>query len=80
MDTIQTLGASLKAKNNQLTSTEVNRDACFVLLQFVNSLKSLQAQGIEEIPLSLSNFILCHEIDRDTHHRLCLLQGYAVLI
>lgn len=75
IDTIQSLGSALKSKT--LQANEMNRDACFTLLQFVNSLKSLQAQGIEEIPLSLSNFILCHDVDKDTHHRLCLLQGFS---
>lgn len=47
----------------------------FGLLQLINALKLLQAQGIEELPLSLTSFILCRDMERDVHNRLCVLQG-----
>lgn len=46
------------------------------MLQLVNALKMLQAQGIEELPLSLNSFILTKEMDREAHHRLSIIQGY----
>jgi len=45
------------------------------MLQLVNALKMLQAQGIEELPLSLNSFILTKEMDREAHHRLSIIQG-----
>ncbi|KAH1005624.1 hypothetical protein HUJ04_006568 [Dendroctonus ponderosae] len=70
--TIESYGALLKTKPNQ---DETWRDGFFVMLQLVNALKMLQAQGIEELPLSLNSFILSKEVDRETHHRLCIMQG-----
>lgn len=75
--TIQSYGEVLRTKgqqNNQQPE-EAWKDTSFCLLQLVNALKTLQAQGIEEVPLSLSSFVLCREIDRDTHYRLYVLQG-----
>lgn len=47
----------------------------FIMLQLVNGLKNLQAKGIEEMPLSLSNVVLCKEIEnKESQARLCVLQ------
>ncbi|KAK9737181.1 hypothetical protein QE152_g10884 [Popillia japonica] len=83
--TFQTYGELLKTKSSQNSDEawkdtnfildEAWKDTNFILLQLVNALKTLQAQGIEEIPLSLSTFVLCREIDKDTHSRLYVLQG-----
>lgn len=53
------------------------REVGFVLLQLVNGLKSLQAKGIEELPLSLSNVILCRDLEpgKDAQAKLCVLHG-----
>ncbi|XP_060527359.1 uncharacterized protein LOC132702615 [Cylas formicarius] len=72
--TIDSYGEMLRSKPNQ---DETHRDAFFVLLQVVNALKMLQAQGVEELPLSLDSFVLCREVDRDTHYRLCIMQGLS---
>ncbi|XP_076260571.1 uncharacterized protein LOC143196616 isoform X2 [Rhynchophorus ferrugineus] len=72
INTIETYGECLK---NKSTQDETWKDGFFIMLQLVNALKMLQAQGIEELPLSLSSFVLCKDMDRDTHHRLCILQG-----
>lgn len=69
VDTVQTYGAALRSK---AAEEERWKDGSFVLLQLVNGLKTLQAQGIEESPLSLSNFVLCRE-ERDPQPRLCIL-------
>ncbi|XP_033209949.1 uncharacterized protein LOC117168421 isoform X2 [Belonocnema kinseyi] len=53
------------------------KDCCFVLLQFVNAMKNLQARGIEEAPKNLSNVVLCRE-DKNACYRLYLLQGLNV--
>lgn len=51
------------------------REVGFVMLQLVNGLKSLQAKGIEEMPMSLSNVILCKEVEnKEAQARLCVLQ------
>ncbi|XP_044263078.1 uncharacterized protein LOC123010332 isoform X1 [Tribolium madens] len=73
VSTIQSYGESLK-KGTQ-TLEEAWKDASFVMLQLVNALKILQAQGIEELSLSLNSFVLCKEMDKDSHLRLCVLQG-----
>lgn len=52
------------------------REVGFIMLQLVNGLKNLQAKGIEEMPLTLSNVILCKEMDnKEAQARLCVLQG-----
>jgi hypothetical protein len=71
VDTIQTYGTALRSR---VPEEEQWRDGSFVLLQLINGLKTLQAQGIEEAPLSLSSFVLCRE-ERDPLPRLCVLQG-----
>jgi hypothetical protein len=52
------------------------REVGFIILQLINGLKSMQAKGIEEMPLSLSNIIMSREVDvKDQQARLCILQG-----
>lgn len=56
---------------------DTSKDANFIMLQLVNALKVLQAQGVEELPQSLSCFVLCREMDKDTNNKLYVLQGYV---
>lgn len=58
-----------------LSSEETWKDSNFIMLQFINALKIIQAQGIEELPLSLNSFVLCKDMDKDSNYRLCVLQG-----
>lgn len=52
------------------------REVGFVMLQLVNGLKNLQAKGIEEMPLSMSNVILCKDLEnKEVHARLTVLHG-----
>lgn len=52
------------------------REVGFVMLQLVIGLKKLQAKGIEELPLSLSNVILCKDLEnKDSQARLSILHG-----
>lgn len=52
------------------------REVGFVILQLVNGLKLLQSKGIEELPLSLSNVILCRNLDnKEVQAKLCVLHG-----
>lgn len=52
------------------------REVGFVLLQLVNGLKLLQSKGIEELPLSLSNVILCRDLEnKEAQAKLCVLHG-----
>jgi hypothetical protein len=74
VSTIQSYSESLKLKGSA-THDDVWKDASFIMLQLVNALKILQAQGIEELSLTLNSFVLCKEMDKDNHHRLCVLQG-----
>lgn len=55
------------------------REVGFVMLQLVNGLKTIQAKGIEELPMCLSNVILCKDLEnKDAQARLCVLHGYVV--
>ncbi|PSN47609.1 hypothetical protein C0J52_04558 [Blattella germanica] len=69
VDTITSYGLVLR---NRMSDEERHRDGSFVLLQLINTLKSLQADGIEEA--SIGSFALCRE-DRDAQPRLCVLRG-----
>ena len=52
------------------------REVGFIILQLINGLKNMQAKGIEEMPLNLSNIIMCREVDaKDQQAKLCILQG-----
>lgn len=71
-------GTLIKSSAMSSSSLEeiLSREVGFVMLQLINGLKNLQSKGIEEMPLSLSNVILCKEIDnKDAQARLCVLQG-----
>ncbi|XP_012281505.1 uncharacterized protein LOC105700329 isoform X2 [Orussus abietinus] len=72
VNTIQSFAAMTKDSKE-----EPSRESSFVLLQFVNALKNLQARGIEDAPRDLSNVVLCRE-DKDACYRLYLLQGLNV--
>lgn len=53
------------------------REVGFVMLQLVNGLKTIQAKGIEELPMCLSNVILCKDLEnKEAQARLCVLHGY----
>lgn len=82
LTTLQLYGAQIKppsSTNNVVAAVgrldDICKDAVFVLLQLVNALKTLQAQGIEELPLSLDTFVLAKDADRDVYYRLYVLQG-----
>lgn len=66
--------SDVKAKNG-LFDDLLCREVGFIMLQLVNGLKMMQAKGIEDMPLSLSNVIMCRELDKETQARLCILQG-----
>jgi hypothetical protein len=52
------------------------REVGFIILQLINGLKSMQAKGIEEMPLNLCNIIMTREVDvKDQQAKLCILQG-----
>lgn len=75
IDTIDSFGSNLKTRSALGQNEEIEREVSSILLQLINGLKGLQALGTEEVPLTLNNLVLCREVDRDIHHRLCLLQG-----
>jgi hypothetical protein len=79
-------GGSMMALNEDESSTDkpsknglfddlLCREVGFIMLQLVNGLKMMQAKGIEDMPLSLSNVIMCKELEKETQARLCILQG-----
>lgn len=65
---------TVKAKNG-LFDDLLCREVGFIILQLVNGLKMMQSKGIEDMPLNLSNIIMCRELEKETHPRLCILQG-----
>lgn len=64
-----------KSKNG-LFDDLLCREVGFIMLQLVNGLKMMQAKGVEDMPLSLSNIIMCRELEKETQARLCILQGW----
>ena len=66
--------SDVKAKNG-LFDDLLCREVGFIMLQLVNGLKMMQSKGVEDMPLSLSNIIMCRELDKETQARLCILQG-----
>lgn len=73
--TVESYGELLKNKLAQSSIDEIYREGSFMMLQMVNALKILQAQGIEELPMSLTSFVLCKEMEKETHTKLYVLQG-----
>ncbi|KAK4882957.1 hypothetical protein RN001_006276 [Aquatica leii] len=76
INTIQSYTDLLKNKSSNNSQEDLFKDACFIVLQLINALKMLQSRGIEELPLSLNSFIIYREMEKDNHHRLCVLQGF----
>lgn len=64
VDTIQSYGEHLNpteaSKDQQLQADQIH-EAVFMMLQLINGLKCLQARGVEEIPDSLTSFIVLRE-------------------
>ncbi|XP_050678775.1 uncharacterized protein LOC126975037 isoform X2 [Leptidea sinapis] len=65
-DTIQTYSERLHAtegstKDHQLVQTEQLHEAIFMMLQIIIGLRSFQARGVEEIPDSLTAFVILRE-------------------
>lgn len=57
-----------------MTSQSWEKEVSFVLLQLTNGLKSLQAQGIEEVTDTLEHFLLIRA-DKDPHFRIIILDN-----
>ena len=68
-----TFAKNLKQRRKSLRLDEFEKDMSFVLLQLINGLKFLQAQGIEETMADLDNFLLARS-DNDTNHRLIITE------
>ena len=64
---------NLKQRRKSLRVDEFEKDMSFVLLQLINGLKYLQAQGIEETVSDLDNFLLARS-DNDNYHRLIITE------
>ena len=62
---------TLETYTKKLHTSNMNweREISFILLQLINGLKSLQAQGIEEIPQSMDHFLLTRA-DKDPQYRV----------
>ena len=73
VETLSTFSSKLTT-TTKLNSQSWEKEVSFVLLQLINALKFLQAQGIEEVKPDLEQFILCRE-DRDSHHRVVIVDS-----
>ncbi|XP_046977142.1 uncharacterized protein LOC124543116 isoform X2 [Vanessa cardui] len=72
VDTISSYGEHLHAaegstKDHQLVQTDQIHESIFIMLQLINGLKCLQARGVEEIPESLTSFIVLKETQTGSH-------------
>ena len=65
---------TLETYTKKLATSNMNweKEISFILLQLINGLKSLQAQGIEEIPASMDQFLLT-KTDKDPQYRVVIL-------
>ena len=63
----------LKQRRKTLRLAEFEKDLSFVLLQLINGLKFLQAQGIEDTRASLDHFLLARR-DNDPNYRLIITE------
>ncbi len=73
VETLATLASRLSPTASKPgKSTAWEKEVSFVLLQLTNGLKTLQAQGVEEIEATLDNFLLVRA-DKDPHYRLVIL-------
>merc|ERR1719195_1147549 len=68
-----TFAKNLKSRRKSLRIDEFEKDMSFVLLQLINGLKFLQAQGIEETGWELDSFLLARA-DNDNYHRLIITE------
>ena len=62
---------TLETYTKKLITSNMNweREISFILLQLINGLKTLQAQGIEEIPATMDHFLLTR-VDKDPQYRV----------
>lgn len=72
VDTIKSYGEHLHTiegtnKDHQLVQTDQIHEAIFMMLQLINGLKCLQARGVEEIPESLTSFIILKDTQTGNH-------------
>lgn len=73
VSTIQAYSELLKSNLSHASPDNIFKEASFIILQLINALKALQAQGTEELPLSLTSFVLCKDTEKDCHYRLYVL-------
>lgn len=73
VETLETYTKKL-AGSAKMTSQSWEKEVSFVLLQLTNGLKSLQAQGIEEVTATLEHFLLIRA-DKDPHFRIIILDN-----
>ena len=73
VETLSSFSSKL-ATTTKMNSQSWEKENSFVLLQLINALKFLQAQGIEDTKPDLDHFVLCRE-DRDSHYRVVIVTG-----
>jgi hypothetical protein len=73
VETLSSFSSKL-ATTTKMNSQSWEKENSFVLLQLINALKFLQAQGIEDTRPDLDHFLLCRE-DRDSHYRVVIVTG-----
>ena len=73
VETLSTFSSKLTT-TTKLNSQSWEKEVSFILLQLINALKFLQAQGIEEVKPDLEQFLLCRE-GRDPHHRVVIVDS-----
>jgi hypothetical protein len=70
-----TINDQTPTNKNGLFDDLLCREIAFIMLQLVNCLKMMQSKGIEEMQSSLSNILMCRELEKEAQARLCILQG-----
>jgi len=69
--TLPTFARSLAQRRSSLRTEELEKELSFILLQLINGLKYLEAQGTETVPADLRRYLLARH-DGDAHYRLII--------
>ncbi len=77
VETLETYTKKLASSSRLTSSQSWEKEISFVLLQLTNGLKSLQAQGIEEVNTDFLEYVLLTRVDKDPQYRIIILdQAY----
>ena len=75
VETLETYTKKLATSGKMTSAQSWEKEISFVLLQLTNGLKSLQAQGIEEVARDALEHFLLARADKDPQYRIIILDA-----